>query len=535
MANVFISYSRRDIAFASLLNQGLEEQGFTTWVDWQDIPPSTEWLKEIFAAIEQADVFLYVLSNKSINSETCKMEFYHALANNKRIIPVSIDDLKPENLFEEIAAINWISFQERKDYKKQLQDLLTAINIDFDWIKSHTRLQVRALEWTRKGRNQSFLLRGNELAESKDWLARKATKEPHPTILQEEYVASSIKTANRRKQLTIAGLATVLFTIVISISIFLSAQTDLSKQEEEAQLFIELLQAVRLNDPETVKVTLEWGADVNKLSDSGDTLLHEAVAKGHLQVTELLLNSGATVDVLNDRDLSPLYLAVENGHLEIAALLLEYGADVDTTDQSGLTPLYIAIHMIDIYLVSDDVDSAGIVALLLESGASIDVIDESENTLLHKAVGTGNTEIVDLLLKAGANPNATNDAGSTPFFSALLKDQDMIFLLLDAGLDVNADLGSGSSYLKWAALFGNAEAVSLLIQFEADPNLCDNDEITPLHWAVLSNSTEVVEVLLKAGANVNMRDSAGRTPLSLAREAEYIELIEILKQNGAVE
>jgi hypothetical protein len=39
MSDVFISYSRKDIAFTHLLNKALEEIELETWIDWQDIPP----------------------------------------------------------------------------------------------------------------------------------------------------------------------------------------------------------------------------------------------------------------------------------------------------------------------------------------------------------------------------------------------------------------------------------------------------------------------------------------------------------------
>ena len=47
MSDVFISYSRKDIAFARLLHNALEESDLETWIDWQDISPSTDWRVEI--------------------------------------------------------------------------------------------------------------------------------------------------------------------------------------------------------------------------------------------------------------------------------------------------------------------------------------------------------------------------------------------------------------------------------------------------------------------------------------------------------
>ncbi len=39
MTDIFISYSRKDIAYARILHEALKENGFETWIDWQEIPP----------------------------------------------------------------------------------------------------------------------------------------------------------------------------------------------------------------------------------------------------------------------------------------------------------------------------------------------------------------------------------------------------------------------------------------------------------------------------------------------------------------
>ena len=46
MTDVFVSYSRKDIAFARILHEALVERGLETWIDWQDIPPTADWLAE---------------------------------------------------------------------------------------------------------------------------------------------------------------------------------------------------------------------------------------------------------------------------------------------------------------------------------------------------------------------------------------------------------------------------------------------------------------------------------------------------------
>jgi hypothetical protein len=61
VADIFISYSRKDQNFVHRLADALEARDKDVWVDFQDIPPTSEWLKEIYAGIEEADnvVFSY--------------------------------------------------------------------------------------------------------------------------------------------------------------------------------------------------------------------------------------------------------------------------------------------------------------------------------------------------------------------------------------------------------------------------------------------------------------------------------------------
>ena len=54
MSDVFISYSRKDIQFAQRIHQELEARDREPWVDWQDIPPTSEWLDEVYAGIQAA-------------------------------------------------------------------------------------------------------------------------------------------------------------------------------------------------------------------------------------------------------------------------------------------------------------------------------------------------------------------------------------------------------------------------------------------------------------------------------------------------
>ena len=65
MADVFISYSRKDKDFVRDLHEALAARERDTWVDWEDIPLTAEWLAEIYAGIEGADAFVFVISPDS--------------------------------------------------------------------------------------------------------------------------------------------------------------------------------------------------------------------------------------------------------------------------------------------------------------------------------------------------------------------------------------------------------------------------------------------------------------------------------------
>ncbi|MBN1267216.1 MAG: TIR domain-containing protein [Anaerolineales bacterium] len=222
MADVFISYSRKDIAFARLLHKALADNGLETWIDWQDIPPSADWLAEVYEAIEQADTFIFIISGTSLASEVCGYEIEHAAKNNKRLIPIVIEDVDANNVPRSLAALNWIFFGEKDEqFRKAAEDLVIAITVDQEWLKAHTRLQTRALEWERGEREKGYLLRGVDLSKAEDWLARAAGKDPQPSALQTEYILTSRKEAVRRQRVTfgavLGGLAVAVVLGVLAL------------------------------------------------------------------------------------------------------------------------------------------------------------------------------------------------------------------------------------------------------------------------------------------------------------------------------
>ncbi len=188
MSDVFVSYSRKDKVFVQKLHEALKAQGRETWVDWEDIPLTADWWAEIQEGIETANAFVFIISPDSVISEVCGQELDHAINHNKRLIPLVYREAK--DVPASLGHINWIFFRATDDFEEAFQKLLTTMDTDLEWVKAHTRLTRRAVEWDRKGRNDSYLLRGDDLAEA-EYLFTQTDKKPAPTQLHQEYILAS--------------------------------------------------------------------------------------------------------------------------------------------------------------------------------------------------------------------------------------------------------------------------------------------------------------------------------------------------------
>src|ERR1035441_3818027 len=191
MAEVFISYAREDQGFARDLHAALHKVNRDTWIDWHSIPDSAKWRAEIFAAIEAADNFLFVISPDSFKSWMCGQEVAHAVANNKRLITVLYHSVEHNDLLPALAEIQWIDYPNL-GFEQTFERLTAAIDTDLNWVRKHTQFLVRATEWESKDRDQGFLLHGMELKEAVHWLEQAAAiKGRKPTKLQERYIRAS--------------------------------------------------------------------------------------------------------------------------------------------------------------------------------------------------------------------------------------------------------------------------------------------------------------------------------------------------------
>lgn len=233
MADVFISYSRKDKEFVQRLDDALRKRQREAWVDWEGIRPTEEFMQAIYGAIEGADTFIFVLSPDSVAAAVCGKEIAHAVAQNKRMVPIVAREVNAAEVPEALAKLNWIFCRESDAFDTATDTLISALDTDLDWVRAHTRLLTRAVEWEAKDGNNSFVLRGVDLRAAEQWLTEAgADKERQPTPLQTAYIIASRKAAARRLRITLGAVA-VGALIAIGFAILASFQRNRAVAQEK--------------------------------------------------------------------------------------------------------------------------------------------------------------------------------------------------------------------------------------------------------------------------------------------------------------
>ncbi|XP_068561366.1 dynein axonemal heavy chain 12 [Cebidichthys violaceus] len=269
---------------------------------------------------------------------------------------------------------------------------------------------------------------------------------------------------------------------------------DLQNDEQDSPLV-----AAILNDQyDLATLLLRYGAGVDQTGPLNRTALHESAFLGLENFVYLLLVSGADPNASDIKKKTPLALAAQNGHLNVVEVLLEKGAHVCCESESGSVLFDAAAS-----------GNPDIISMLLDHGADpnrplysghlplhrvayhghilalehlipvtkLDAVKESGMSPLHSAAAGGHAHCVEMLLKAGYDPNFMlhprvrsnydDDRRSALFFAVTNNDLQCTRLLLEAGAMVNQD---PINCLQVALRQGNYEMINTLLKFGANVN-----------------------------------------------------------------
>ena len=151
----------------------------------------------------------------------------------------------------------------------------------------------------------------------------------------------------------------------------------------------------------------------------------------------------------------------------VLRLLLDEGADVSLVNRSRATPLIDAVER------GVDDDAMGLLIRASAEAGALDVQNASGDTALHLTHDNGKTDVMRLLLDAGADPNVQNDDGQT-----------LLHHMAEEGI---------TEYVRY-------EDVEALLNAGADPNLIDEKGWTPAHYAGEKGDKDMFRLLLEHGA-----------------------------------
>ena len=255
--------------------------------------------------------------------------------------------------------------------------------------------------------------------------------------------------------------------------------------------------AVVKGNQNLVKLFLEKNALVNTQNANGNSPLHSAVSNGFFDISKLLVKKGSNVNLQNKEGRTPLFLGVKNKQKQLIKLLIGNEADVTIGYKENSTKRFYLVrgkdkgraawqyvlvkkHLLGLFLKRLKGGSLNVAdfGAILRSGWGRDppkgtrdkILEEGDFkeipgvTVLHIASKKNNEpEIIDLLVKSGANVNAQDAEGFTP--------------------------------LHMATIHGNLKIVKKLVDLEADVNIVTTDGKNAVELAHLNEELEIEEYL----------------------------------------
>jgi hypothetical protein len=231
----------------------------------------------------------------------------------------------------------------------------------------------------------------------------------------------------------------------------------------------------------------------------------------------LRLDSGSTPLMI-----AGMWCSGDEDALPCMKKLIRHRAEVNARSDDGETALFYAAQS----------GCKEMVQLLLRHGADVNTVEKwSGKTPLAAFLGNcgycedGYNEIAVMLLHAGANVNSQMKNGWTPLMLAVITgDESLCESILVKSVRPNLENEEGQTALMLATERNLKTLVKKLLKKGADPNLLDVDGWNALHYAARYGRVEIAKLLVVGGANVALKEQLGNTPEQIAGMNHHPEL-----------
>lgn len=142
--NIFMSYSRREVAFVDDLTHRLEKDGFKVWLDYRSLVPGTPWAGQINKGLDESKVILLVVSKESMASKYVELEWQRVIKEKKRILLVIFESV---DLPEELEQYEWVDF--RGNFEAGIKELISQLEapVQEKHPAPETGFKIPALVW----------------------------------------------------------------------------------------------------------------------------------------------------------------------------------------------------------------------------------------------------------------------------------------------------------------------------------------------------------------------------------------------------
>jgi ankyrin repeat protein len=320
------------------------------------------------------------------------------------------------------------------------------------------------------------------------------------------------------------------------IQAWLDAGADLTVKNNQNQTVLHL--ACLYANEEVAELFVKRGIPIKETDDYGYTPLAAAASRNSVKIVKMLLDKRADVNFRSDANgMSVLHWTCQHGAIDVFRLIIDKVKDVDTKDKQNQTPLILAANA----------GQQEMVESLLKKGADPNTVSTTGYmcTALHGASIQGNAAMVKTLIENGATKMAADQNGDTPLHIAargghfqwtqpMTDDSRMQFgkiaeYLVGAGADVNRKNNEKKTPLELAIEKRNHFAVDVMIPKAEKVDIEIPGEASVLHWACRNGLKNTVALITKRSTlDVHNKDSEGQTPFFLAAASGNLEILETL-------